>query len=485
MIRMLIVDDERIHIDGIEMLVRQQQLPLKTFRAENGKEALQILQNHSIDILFTDIKMPIMDGIALSEEAVQINPAITIIIYSSFNEFEYAQKAIRLGVKNYILKPIRVSEFVECINKVLLHCRQEQSRAARDLILRELDHPDPQARMLWEPGTRAVLIDLCTEKNMSLIYDILQKITEEMPECLSLGLNEYQILLLCNMQSAEMEKRLNRIIQMSEEQYHHNLLVLIGEPMFERSDLKTTYNKFEDREDIRFFMTQSKVLYVNQSEDRGDFMSDKEQDEIVEISNHVIRGEYTSAEIRINRLFAHYMGNMGYQSLSLKFLCSEIVRNSLSHLQIHDVQALSNRTVSTIYSSVNIHELKSLMITFIQSHSSWRQNQNTDDDKAIQQVLGIIQQEYMNDLSLEILAEKVFLSPSYLSFLFKKETGKNFMKYLTEYRINQAKMLLTNTNEKVTYICKKVGYNNISYFCMIFRNYCGVTPAQYREQNLC
>ncbi|MBP1988796.1 response regulator transcription factor [Paenibacillus eucommiae] len=101
--------------------------------------------------------------------------------------------------------------------------------------------------------------------------------------------------------------------------------------------------------------------------------------------------------------------------------------------------------------------------------------------KVIEEVLKLIHQEYRDDLGLQSLADKVYLTPNYLSRLFKKETGTSIVKYMTTYRLEKACELLRHTNMKIVDISNEVGYPNFSYFCSIFRNYYGTTPAKYRE----
>jgi len=104
--------------------------------------------------------------------------------------------------------------------------------------------------------------------------------------------------------------------------------------------------------------------------------------------------------------------------------------------------------------------------------------------KVIDVTLEILHSDYMKDINLESVAERVLYTPNYLSHLFKKHTGQNFMKYLTDYRISKAKELLKTTEMKINTIGSMVGYKQTSYFCTIFRNYTGVTPAQYRERSI-
>lgn len=260
--KILVVDDERIERDGIRFLIKTNNINLSVEEAENGEKALEIMRNSSVDILFTDIKMPLMGGLELAAKARILNPDLKIILFSAYGEFEYAKEAIKLDVDYYILKPVNVEEFIKTISDVIEECMELQKK----------------------------------------------KVNEEM--------------------------------------------------------LLQVYQKTISHEEMKF---------------------------------------------KTGPVSANYKG-------------------------------------------------------------------------AVSKVIDIIREEYAHDLSLEYLAEKVFLTPGYLSSLFRKVTGQSTVSYITNYRLEEAKKLLTNTNMKIVDISKSVGYLNTSYFCSLFKSYYGVPPGQYRER---
>lgn len=117
--RILIVDDESRERNGIEKLIRRYQYELDIYQAQDGREALEIMKNTQIDILLTDIKMPVMTGMELIGQVHKNGWNPVCIIYSAYGEFEYAQNAIALGVMQYLLKPIKLGEFQALFNKVV------------------------------------------------------------------------------------------------------------------------------------------------------------------------------------------------------------------------------------------------------------------------------------------------------------------------------------------------------------------------------
>lgn len=127
MYHLLIADDEKIEREGMCYLVHMCSLPFDVYQADNGMTALKMMQEISIDVLLTDIKMPFMDGLALIERARSMKPNLRTVILSAYGEFSYAQKAIGLRVKNYILKPIQVNHFCSVMKEIVQELDETQN----------------------------------------------------------------------------------------------------------------------------------------------------------------------------------------------------------------------------------------------------------------------------------------------------------------------------------------------------------------------
>ena len=138
--KILLVDDESTERDGIRFLINEFQFPLDIEEAANGKIALNYIQNNNdVDILFTDVKMPYMDGLELAKEVYLFNPNIVIIIFSAYSEFDYAKKAFKANVVNYLLKPIEIDEFQEVMSRAIETCEQRKIQLLQRENLRNSD----------------------------------------------------------------------------------------------------------------------------------------------------------------------------------------------------------------------------------------------------------------------------------------------------------------------------------------------------------
>ena len=114
----ILIADKKIERNGIKMLIKRFNLPVETAEAKNGDEALEYIKNNNIDILFTDIRMPFVDGLELVAQAKKIHPGIKSIIFSAYSDFEYTKRAIENKCDHYMLKPIDIDEFLEVMYKV-------------------------------------------------------------------------------------------------------------------------------------------------------------------------------------------------------------------------------------------------------------------------------------------------------------------------------------------------------------------------------
>ena len=132
MYRVLVVDDEKIEREGIKFLLSREEGEFEISEASNGRQALEILRNEEIDLLLTDIKMPHMDGLELAKKAKEKKEELQIVIFSGYNDFSFAQEAIRYGVKEYVLKPVDPDIFSETLEKVRSEIDKNKNRKIRD-----------------------------------------------------------------------------------------------------------------------------------------------------------------------------------------------------------------------------------------------------------------------------------------------------------------------------------------------------------------
>lgn len=414
MLKILVVDDEDIERDGIIFLLKKFQYNFEIIEAENGKQAYSYLQENHFDILFTDIRMPFIDGLELIKLAVELYKDLKVIIFSGFHEFEYAKKALTLGVIDYILKPIDIDEFRKVIDSTLekidYQNKQLESKNQNDLFIRRY------ILLGYINGTSVKL--LSQEFNSSYDLDFL---------------NNYSKIFML--------------------EFEHGF--------FENSGL------LFDKEILPLLNFQYDYLNLNNSQSLL----------FIKKSTDSPNNYRETAKFLLNIIKEKYNINC-YISISNDIKSAEDILLEISSLE----NLLNNKFFlpdTYIFANDEIYENQPVADRFAlcsQQHTSSGSN-------AVELVKQYISNNYGSELSLEVLASHVYLTPRYLSYIFIQETGSGINKYIKSFRMQKAKELLENTNMKIASICKQVGYNNVSYFCQSFREFYGKSPEKYRKKD--
>ena len=180
------------------------------------------------------------------------------------------------------------------------------------------------------------------------------------------------------------------------------------------------------------------------------------------------------------RILKNGMGELSsYSQIYTRFLFSNLVKEFFTH-QHQDRKKLET-AVQKVYEMQSVQEVISLVETLIQNMEERLAANNDGARNEVAQAKSYIYEHYSEDISVEKLSELVYLSPGYFSYIFKKETGDTVSRFIRNYRMEQAKKLLSDTSMKIVQICKETGFSNVSYFCKNFREYCGCSPEQYRK----
>jgi len=403
----MLVDDDLDEREGVKFLIEKAKLPLLILEAPNGKRAYEMLLERHADILFTDIKMPYMDGLELANEINKLHPSTKIIIFSAYGEFEYAKKAMIANAVNYLLKPVDVDEFYNVLNSVIKQCQKE-----KELASQRNRQISSDIKLQW--------INALTGKLPSIDTKILRKyFNTDFPD-------SPIILFHIEMQGEQIWK------------YEPEILKCLS---------KYISSKYEY---INIYPDSSYVI----------LFCELEHDELNEIACSII-SELRTYDETFTILISKAEESVRFLNRQYKLV------NSLRN------QILVCET-PVIFADNFIPQVDKQMDKVVE--------QNGEPSTVIQKAVSIIYDEYDKDLSLDYLASRVGLAPSYLSFVFKKEKGENIVKFITDYRMEKAAQLLSGGTEKVINIARKCGYDNPSYFNRLFKNTYGMTPKQYREK---
>ena len=503
MYRILIVDDEKFERDCIRFLVEASAFPLEIMEADDGASALEILQAHPVDILFTDVQMPVMDGLELIRRSKSLNPELKLIIFSSYADFEYARTALTLGVENYLLKPVVTEELTNMLDTLVKQLDDAQdSRLQRNrqqtfllqytlqlAISGNLAYEEADAGILKQLDTFRimVLLDFNTpflQKNYSAFYDALQE--HLLPDMESLNPSPNQALLLLRTIPEEPGFWKDIFLPFVHRHFQIDCYLSVSNPLSQYASLKEAFSAVEQQMEQRFWMPDIRVFTSaseNSTPKNPEAIDDNQQMNLIKNALSVKNAEVLQHNLDI--LFQKYRLCANQSQIYVKFIFSNLATVLYPYLTAENCARAGSldTLISRIYLQRDISEIMALIQELAdQILASF--SENTDYiRREILLTKEYIHENYNKDLSVETLASIVYLTPDYLSRLFKKATGKSLSQYIRQYRMERARELLLHTNKKVIQIGIDVGYSNYSYFCQSFREYYGASPEKYRQEN--
>lgn len=502
MYKVLIVDDEKIEREGIKFLLSCEEGEREIFEASNGKQALNILRSEEIDLLLTDIKMPHMDGLELSKVAKEesANENLQIIIFSGYNDFSFAQEAIRYGVKDYVLKPVDPEKFSETVHKAeaeiekakneelqnrkeknflqqyflqnyIYTGNQEILEKAGDMV--DLEH--------WNQWHCAILIE-SDKAFFDTAQDILaDEILDELRRTFFyLNLNARQSLLLFNDVYCDYMLVAKHIYLFLKRQYTVSFHLAVSRKFEGYEALPEIMTQLEQQMEERFYHPEIHIYSDAEETLKSVDKSAQDSQLMQRISEDISRKDTEQLWEHFYCLSEKYSTNTQFSAMYIKFVFSNVIQALFEETQFSEERRL-DKEIDRLYSCNNIGEILKVTEENIRQYEKFLERSMSESRNEVAAVKNYIYQHYGEDLNLEMLAEKVYLSSGYLSFIFKKETGMNLNRYIRVFRMEKAKELLCGTNMKVAQVSEEVGFANVSYFCRSFREYYGSSPESYRK----
>lgn len=500
MIKILLVDDEREEREGIEYLIQKYHYPLQVSQAVNGMKALEYIEKNPVDILFTDVKMPIMNGLELAKTVNLRFPQIKIIIFSAYGEFDYAKQALEANAVNYLLKPIEVEEFQQVMEQLIERIQSEKEQKEEQL------HQDLQKRqnVLYRLLTGASIQN--TEKAELDSYLFPQKSSCRLVHIeLEDNFFEHWEEMFLNFVKMYLGNRTEYIPLFSNE-----ACLLIRESEYQEEEFLKKQMQKLIRDVNMYTRNHMQTIISRQVADVAQV--EQEAQSVLEIQREVFGFDEDILWTAKEKMQEHYSSNIeavrrqlllaieaGHAELIQNYTeqLVETVMNSSKISKIY-VQNLFYTIFQTVYdknpdirhekilsASENMFYAKNArsMVEYFQNSMNemldGMREKPKDESQEIQTIKNLVEKEYMRDITLGYVAEQVHLAPAYVSYIFKKGTGQTLIKYITEVRMEKARILLEEGNLKIAQIAKLCGYENQSYFNRAFKNYFGVTPKQF------
>ena len=529
----LLVDDEEDVVEAIVQKIDWEALGYSLAGyAKNGLEALEIAEEKQVDVVLTDIKMPYMDGLTLSHRLKELYPSIKIIIFSGFDEFEYAKEAIRLEAEEYMLKPVDAGELSRVFQKVHDALDQEfdemqsiyrlknyyleslpilQESFYTSLIEGTLPQQDLESTLLDYqialPGKYFAVVILHNSLSLSpeginplLITMSIRKLAEERLQknwrpCFFTYLGH--TLFIAQLDQEKDSLRLTDdceiLCRMARHICKATVTAGIGKTVSNLMDLPLSYLGARDAVAYRVLYGRGEAIAISEIglEDKEEHTVNKEiidEERLLDI----YRSIRMSSEEELEKCIDLYIENSRLDSPSLQeyhFFLMDLVTNMHKFLLANQVDTgLIFPKEEDVYHKVqqfSLAELSQWMKEICKKMQRIIQEMRSDKTKSfVKKAVEHVHSHYMDkDLTVEALSQELHVSAAYFSTVFKRETGKSFINYLTDYRMEKALRLLMEEEEKTYIIAEAVGYSDPNYFSYAFKKKFGMSPSKYKSNS--
>jgi two-component system response regulator YesN len=499
MYNVFIVDDEPFIIEGMKALVQWEDYGLHVVGdASNGNEALEKIENAQVDILLTDIMMPVMDGLQLISKVKEFNPDIKCIILSGYQEFNYVKKGMELGIENYLLKPVNEQELhftlLNCIEKLEKSTTNEEAYTIlRDNTIwrglnQEIDEKEWRDRInLYNlefvcTNLAVVLIQFSEKLDDSLLVKVRYEVERKFQSVCIINPDGELILLAWARNKDEIKEKLNEL---------HRLLAITVTCMYFSSvgtlvqsikDIHISYGRAKEQASYRLVIKESQIITDDFTKQYSDTTISTTY-EIDDLKRYIVSLEKEMA-------FRWIVGAFEQIAQSSKRVSPTSIRgfaiDIITSVQKEVNDRATNQKVTIVKSILESHsmgQLVSILSEFISTVFEKIEAKAGHQSPVIQSVIRHIHESYNEELSLKTLSHKFHINSIYLGQLFQKETGFVFSEYINQIRLEKAKQLLRDTHVKAGQIGKMVGYSDSAYFYKQFKKVVGITPSAWRTMN--
>ncbi|GIO44910.1 response regulator transcription factor [Paenibacillus apis] len=534
MYHVLVADDEPRHRRGIAEMIKTYRPDYRLFMARDGGEALRIALDNRIDILFTDIRMPHMDGLALIEHLRARGESMKIVILSVYGHFDYARQALKLGAFDYLLKPLESKDIAEMLDKLDAAIEKEQlsvqdrvqlkeklssaipvyeqhlfslwlRSAANEDQLREIERRVPQGQagfVLVAKFSRPEIDEKYRGEEFAEVKTSLKgwmsQVTEPIGPALSFYLDGDEPMLVSVIAPAHSlewlmkreAEQLTRFIEQIRQEFGLTLSIGVGDGVADLyREAPRSFKQALHALDYAFYCGGGKLIVnyeiaYNPSKPSLELIpadtgiaaavANRDREMALEALNLLIRqlldGDYPSP--------AHLKHSILYVLVNLvkaseASIRSEEAGNFISEMefQIPACRALEEVKEKAGY---YLHRI-------IDSIESRKNNKN---ERIIAMCKAYLAEHYMEDLSLEHVAKRFFFSAAYFSSFFRAHTSMTFTEYLLRLRMDKAKEMLKDGTRKISEVALSVGFRDAGYFTRIFKRETGLSPEEFRKKDL-
>ncbi|TFE25373.1 response regulator [Cohnella luojiensis] len=520
----ILVDDEVFTRKGLMKLIDWEACGFRIVdEADNGEDALELIGRVRPNLVITDIRMPVLDGLELIRRITtetDVNPVFIII--SGYNDFKYAQQAVRYGVHDFILKPIDENEFTETLCKLNERLNREREERVRNerlltgamiesLIIGEADDifvAEWEQRLKLRPADR--LFYLFAELNdnhlwrssgeqvsaarfKEIVQQALHRVTpDDQPIYLHEHRNRIGILVpdrALEPFKGEIESFTVKFRQELSVEAGNGVFLYAGTPVHRLSDIRQSYKTAKEAILYKYVHDDSRIVIYDQVRlERLNYIG-IDSNEFNRFIEQIEELQSGAVKASVEALFRDFREKR-YAPEAIKMSIHQCMLSVTKTIRSMDGDERSLGSLAPIVGwhdlNLSLSELKRLFSEFIEESQNYIAELRKEQGKGgIQKIRCYIEANYSSNISLKSIAAQFFINPVYLGQLFKKTYGVYFNDFLLQIRVNEAKKLLRQSSDMRIYeIAEKVGFSSADYFVTQFEKIEQMTPTEYRNKLL-
>ncbi len=539
MYKLIIVDDEFSTRNGLKMCINWFEYGIELAgEAENGHKGLELANRIRPDIVLTDVKMPGMDGIEMVKRLKEHYPDTKFVFISGYDDIDYLKSAMKMDAVDYILKPVNLEELNAVIEKIMTMSKREESR--KDMLqrmnaklnqsiplLREkffiqlirdghadristekridfldlrLPYDAPYCALIVRIDNPRTVFDTMTEQNTQLISFAIQNICQEILDARVAGsLFEHRrgeyVLLVALPESegediifplvSELMASLNGFLNRMAENI--SLTIGVGGTVEHLGLLADSYQMAAEAIERKLFLGKNQVITFDVLAAQKDVDYRRINERIAVFASVLKTGDAGQVSQQLDALFAELQGSTGIGFIDCQRICLQLLLVTSQFLsefgmRMGDLDERESETWAQLMKLETLDEMNRHLKSYLTQVCERIESRDEKPiPEVITEIMRIIRQRYSDNLTIADIASQVYLAKTYICLLFKQETGETINEYITRVRMEKAKELLSNTDQKLADICTSIGYAEPSYFTKQFRKYTGMNPSDYRD----
>ncbi|MDO4491841.1 MAG: response regulator [Lachnospiraceae bacterium] len=524
MFRVVIADDERKVLQLMKKLIDWEGAGFEIVgTAGDGLSALELVEELQPDLLITDIRMPLLNGIELLKKTREKKPDLLCVVVSGYREFEYAQSALKYGVEDYLLKPVNKNELTELLHRIRAKLAQGaeleyqmklNNRRNQELLIRKLrdcaeggtEFPDMHqinegSGFHFEQGISTVLL-VKTDMEQALMHphsyrmlmehgvEILRKNLPMVADEWASAICPEGIITILNSGEegfSELKRffvRIRKEMEQEREVFGEIRVVLcLGRVCSSFRELPSSYRSAVGLCEDRLFHSEQILIA-----DHGT-PQEREHVQIGTVQRTALQeaAELLSPEAYQNAISDSYdriREDSQFGGALLRSWFEDVIEITLFQLGAFSVDGkrVKNELLEQYWYCSTPEAVKALLEQrFIPLLKELLNEKESREAKPITDAKRYIREHYRETLRLEDVSTAVGFNATYLSTLFKKETGMNFMDYLTDLRMQKARELLCDGSLSLADVAEQVGYRDLKYFSRLFKKTAGINPSEYKK----